>query len=403
LTAGDDKTVSIWNAGNGTRERTLAGAEGAVLALAVSRNGVLIAAGGADQTVRVYQFADGKQLGQWKTPGPVRGLAFSPNNQVLSAACADKSVLAWNVNYNPGQPVGTDFGKPVATYAHEGPATAVAFAADGMHFYSSSQDQTIKDWKIPSETPLKNFGHPNLVDAVAFNSTNTLLATGCHDGNLRIWDIAKGQAVQTIPAHVAMNQPSPIYSIAWSPDDKFLLTASYDRSMKLWSATDGKPVREFKAYKEKEFEKGHRDGIFAAVFSPDGKLIASGGSDRTIKLWNTADGSVVRELVNPNVKAAASALPDSAPAHPGWIYSLRFTPDGKYLVSAGNAPHAHGYLAVWNVAEGKLVYGEELALGPIFSVAVSPDGKLLALGCGPRGRDLQETNGYLLKMPDAVK
>jgi hypothetical protein len=55
------------------------------------------------------------------------------------------------------------------------------------------------------------------------------------------------------------------------------------------------------------------------------------------------------------------------------------------------------------VADGKLLYGEELSLGPIYSVAVTPDGKLLALGCGPRGRDLQETNGYILRMPEAVK
>jgi WD40 repeat protein len=403
LTGGDDKILTLWNAGNGARERTLSGAEGPLLALAVSRNGALVAAGGADQTVRVYQFADSKVLGQFKTPGPVRSLAFSPNNQVLTAACADKSVLAWNVIFNPGQPPGPDFGKPIATLAHSAPATAVTFAPDGTHFFTSSQDQTIKDWKIASEAPLKNFGHPNLVDAVAFNSTGTLLATGCHDGNFRIWDVAKGQAVQTIPAHIVMNQPSPIYSIAWSPDDKQLLTASYDRSMKLWNAADGKLIREFKGFKEKESEKGHHDGVFSAAFGPDGKFIASGSSDRTVKLWNVADGTVVREFVNPNVSAPASALPGPAPAHPGWVYSVRFTSDGKHLVSAGNAPRGRGYLAVWSVADGKLLHGEELSLGPIYSVAVSPDNKFLALGCGPRGRDLQETNGYILKMPEAVK
>ena len=53
--------------------------------------------------------------------------------------------------------------------------------------------------------------------------------------------------------------------------------------------------------------------------------------------------------------------------------------------------------------EFQMVYGEELALGAIYSVAVSPDGKLLAIGCGPRGRQLQEVNSYILKMPDAVK
>jgi WD40 repeat protein len=403
LTGGDDKTVTIWNLGNGARERGLPSAEGAVLALSVSRNGVLIASGGADQTVRIYQFSDGKLLTQLKTPGPVRSLAFSPSSQVLTAACADKSILAWNVLYNPGQPVSPDFGKPVATFAHAGPATAVAFPPDNSHFFSGSQDQSIRDWKLASEAPLKNLGHPNLVDAVAFNSTGAFLATGCHDGNLRIWDVAKSQPVQTVAAHIAMNQPSPIYSISWSPDDKQLLTASYDRSMKLWNAADGKLIREFKGFKEKEFEKGHHDGVFSADFSPDGKFIASGSSDRTVKLWNVADGSVVREFVNPNVSPPGPAMSGPAPAHPGWVYSIRFTTDGKHLVSAGNAPHGHGYLAVWNVADGKLLYGEELTLGPIYSVAISPDGKWLVLGCGPRGRDLQETNGYILKMPEAVK
>jgi WD40 repeat protein len=402
LTAGDDKNVTIWNTGNGARERQLT-SEAPVLSLAMSRNGVLLATGGVDQKVRIYQFADGKLLGQLATPGQVCSLAFSPNNQVLTAACADKSVLAWNVTYNPGQPTGPDFGKLIASNAHGGAATGVAVAADNTHFYSGSLDQTIKDWKIAVETPTKNLAHPNLVDAVAFNSSGTLLATGCHDGNLRVWDVAKSQAIKTIAAHIAMNQPSAIYSVSWSPDDKFLLTSSLDMTLKLWNAEDGKLVREFKAYKEKAFEKGHRDQVFCAAFTPDGKFIVSGGSDRTIKLWNVADGNVAREFVNPNVKSAASALPGSPVAHPGWVYSLRFTPDGKFLVSAGNAPKWHGYLAVWNVGDARLLYGEELSLGPIYSAAVSPDGKLLAMACGSRGKDLQETNGYILKMPDAVK
>jgi WD40 repeat protein len=403
LTAGDDKAVAIWNLGNGARERALSGAEGPVLSVAISRNGALIATGAADQKVRVYQFADGKLLGQFTTPGPVRSLAFSPNNQVLTAACADKSVLAWNVTFNPGQPISPEFGKGMATNAHSGPATGVAVALDSTHFYSASLDQTIKDWKLASEAPTKNLGHPNMVDSVAFNSTGALLATACHDGNLRIWDVAKSQAIRAIPAHIAMNKPEPIYSVNWSPDDKQVLSASFDHTMKLWDAGDGKLIREFKGYKEKDFEKGHRDQVFCASFSPDGKFIASAGSDRTIKLWNVADGTVVREFVNPNVKSAPSALPSIPSAHPGWVYSLRFTSDGKFLVAAGNAPHWHGYLSVWSVADGKMVFGEELNIGPIYSVAVSPDSKFLALGCGPRGRDLQETNGYILKMPETVK
>src|SRR5262249_39774765 len=135
--------------------------------------------------------------------------------------------------------------------------------------------------------------------------------------------------------------------------------------------------------------------------SADGKLLISGGSDRSLKIWNVADGTVVRECVNPNIKAAdGGPAPVPPAAHPGWIYSLRLSPDGQHIVTAGNAPRNQGYLAVWALEDGKMLYGEELPLGAIYAVAVSPDGKFLALGCGPRGKQFQDVNSYIMKMPD---
>src|SRR5262249_38278580 len=91
LTAADDKTVKLWNVGNGASERTFGGAEGAVNSVAVSKNTVLVAAGGADKQVRIYNFADAKLLTTLKTPAAVRGLAFNGTNQILAAVCEDKS------------------------------------------------------------------------------------------------------------------------------------------------------------------------------------------------------------------------------------------------------------------------------------------------------------------------
>ena len=91
-------------------------------------------------------------------------------------------------------------------------------------------------------------------------------------------------------------------------------------------------------------------------------------------------------------------------AHPGWVYCLRLTPDGKYLVSSGAAPGNKGSLAVWSTADHKLVYSEELPLGTFHSVAVSPDGKQLAIATGARGRPRPTANQcYIRKMPDGVK
>jgi WD40 repeat protein len=408
LTAGDDKTATLWNLGTGARERTFEGAAGALQAVAVARNGVLTATGGADGSVRLYTSADGKLMGRFKATGPVRGLAFSPNNQALAAGCADGAILTWDVVYNPGQPPPADFGKPLQSYAQAAAAEGVVFAPDGASFYSAGADKAAKAWKLASPAPLKNFGHPREVDAVAFNPAGTQLATGCHDGNVRLWDVAKGAPLKDIKAHAPppppnQNQTNPVYCVAWNSAGTQVVSGSMDSSLKLWDAATGNLVREFKPYKEKVFEKGHRDAVFCVAFSPDGKTIASGsaGLERAVKLWNVADGSVVRDFVNPNLKAAPGNPP---PSHPGWVYGLRFTPDGKHLVSVGSAPRNKGYLAVWNVADGKLLYGEELSLGALYAVAVSPDGKRLAVATGVTGGATQQANNaYVLKMPEAVK
>jgi len=401
LTASDDKAVKLWNLTSGAAERSFDGATGAVQAVALSKNGALVAAGGADKMVRVYTFADGKLLATLNAPGAVRGLAFSPNNQALAAACDNQAAATWNVLSTPGQPLPADFGKPLQAYGVGQPAFAVAYGPDNASLYTAGQDKSIKLWKAPSDAA-RPLAHPNLVDAVAFDGTSTKLATGCHDGNVRIWDVVKGAVSKQIAAHAAP-QPAAIYCVAWTPDGKQVLSGSLDRSLKLHDAASGSLVREFKAYKEKEFDKGHRDGVFAAAFSPDGQLMASAGSDRCIKLWKVADGSVVREFSNPALKAnqVAPGQPARQPqeAHPGWIYGVRFTPDGKYLISAGNAPKNQGYLAVWNVADGKLVHSAELPQGPVNHLALTADGKLLGIACSPASRQFSEVPSYILKAP----
>src|SRR5262249_43021693 len=127
LTASEDKTAKLWSIGNGANERTFEGAIGPLHAVAVSKNNVLVAAGGPEGIVRLYTFADGKQIGSFKAPSAIRGLTFSPNNQVLLTACEDKTILASNVLFNPGQPLPAEFGKEIQQFALPAPAVDVVF------------------------------------------------------------------------------------------------------------------------------------------------------------------------------------------------------------------------------------------------------------------------------------
>ncbi|HTU88880.1 MAG TPA: hypothetical protein VMF69_02175, partial [Gemmataceae bacterium] len=190
VTAGDDGKIKLWNAGNGANERTLEGGRKGVHALAVSRNNVLLAAGGGDGSVRVFALNDGRLLAEIKAPGVIRNLAFAPNSQTLAAACSPAEgvgvLQTWNVAFNPGQPVPAEFGKPIQTYSDAGAVGGIVFDGKGNILYSGSANKPIQLWKLAADTPVKNFQHPNIVDVVAFNPSGTQLATGCHDGRVRL-------------------------------------------------------------------------------------------------------------------------------------------------------------------------------------------------------------------------
>jgi WD40 repeat protein len=372
--------------------------------------------------VRLFTLADGKLVGTIAAGAPVAELAFHPTNPVLVALLRDpdNAAAVWNVAFTPGQPLPPEFGRRVQSFPHPGAAAGLAFAADGQ-FYTAGPDTQVRRFRIASDKPVKTFPHPNLVDCVAFDDTGDRLATGCHDGVLRIYDVPKSTLLKAITAHVAAQpQPvqNPIYAVQWADADKQVFTGSYDKTIKLWDVADGKLVREFKAApdptpdvapktddkdakkdepKKDEGPAGHRDQVFALALSKDGKYLASASSDRTVKLWDVATGKVVRDFPNPDLKPAFPGEP--APSHPGWVHAVRFSPDGKELVTAGAAPRGRSYVAVWTVADGKRAYGAERDFGPIHALGLFPDGTKMVIGYAGALRTKVEPGAVIMKVP----
>lgn len=355
---------------------------------------------------------------------PIYAVAVSPDGKFAATGSFDKTIKLWDLATR----------KEVTALAgkngHQNQVLTVAFSPSGTVLASGGSDNVAKIWDLrvlklsklwqsAFEPAVKSVPHPNLVDAVAFDKTGTLLATGCHDGILRICDVAKGAVTKTVNAHTTP-QANPIYAVAWSPDAKQLATASFDRSIKIWDAASGNLVRHIRPGTERlppaptiaktapgvigalggsflnaPNEPGHLDQVFTLAYTKDGKHLASASSDRTIKLWEAGTGELVRSFPNPTLKAPGFGQPQ--PSHPGFIHMVRFTPDESKLVSVGTAPRGQGYLAVWKVADGSLLAGQELPLGPIYAFDLLKDGVLL--GCGPKARFQSEAEAVIVPMP----
>jgi hypothetical protein len=137
-------------------------------------------------------------------------------------------------------------------------------------------------------------------------------------------------------------------SLAFSPDGKLLATGNHDRSIRFWDVATGRAVRRI---------KGHEDWVVSVAFSPDGRTLASGGKDSTVCLWEVATGKERLRLTQEF----------------GWIRGLSFSGDGHILFSAGT----DSVIRLWDMMEGRVrgtLKGHE---GGILAIALSPDGRKL--------------------------
>lgn len=378
ITASWDKTVKIWDT-NGSLLLSVNAHDNYVNRAVFSHSGTLFATASADNTAKIWS-ANGTLLHTLTGhTSAVNQVAFSPNDQYLITTSDDNTARLWTVNN----------GEPLAVLSgHSGFVEWADFFPDGSAVVTAARDFTLKIWSLDGietrsiNTPGSFTYSVQYVNiCAACQPGNTYLLTASEDNTARLWSM---QSNMLAPAYADIKQ------ITYAPDGQYLLSTGRSNKATLWN-TNGVKIADF---------SGHNATVLFAAFSPDGKQVITSSADSTAKIWNLdgrerltlkAHTDVVTAALfthNPQANLIATCGRDrmvrlwstngklirTLAAHTQPVETIAFSPDNRYIVSAGRDSTA----IIWQVSNGKPLYTLKGHKAAIMKVTYSPDGKYIA-------------------------
>lgn len=244
LATGSYQEVALWDAKSGELKHKLGGFADRVVSLAFSHDGKLLAAGGGEPT----------QEGEIKLV------------EVESGKVA----------------------RQIKDNAHSDTVFGVAFSPDDKMLASCGADKFVKVYEVGTGKFLKAFeGHTDHVLGVGFSGDGKLIASGGADKVVKIWDYGRGEQVRTINAHTKQ-----VTALAYIGKSNNFATAGGDQLVRFWNANGGNT---------RNFSAGN-DFQYCVAVSADEALVASGGQDGTVRLYNGRTGAAVRTLLPPGAE-----------------------------------------------------------------------------------------------------
>jgi WD40 repeat protein len=283
-------------------------------------------------------------------PGGVLAVAFSPDRGFLASGGRDGAAKLWDIGSGSPSEKGA-LGPPGRRLQ------SLAFSATGKTVAAGSGalDGTVWLFDVAGMAPRETLalrGARGAVNALAFSPDGNLIAGTGEDRVVRVWEttaMSRGDPRAQLTGHTG-----PVRALAFSPDGQTVATGSDDSSVRLWTVS-----------RIRSLERAalpHPSGVTAVVFTPDGHTLITGGRDGVIRLLDAGSGK-------PGPRG-------ELPAQSSGIRLLVVTKDGKTLVSVADGPRA----VHWDLAAGRPVREWALPANSSSPVAVTRDGRYLAMG-----------------------
>ncbi len=377
-TGGRDGIVRLWNTETGVLEKQLQGHTGQVNDVHFSRDGRLLASTGHADTVRIWDVTTGIEKQTFRHESwPVNAVSLEPGGRKVASGDAEGTISIWDVETGE---------REKALLGHTGSMTSLVCSPDGRVLISGSRDGTVRIWDVEAGAQDRVLHrHSDGVLSVRIGPRGRILASGGSDQFIRLFDL------QVTPAkRMELDTAGMVLDVSFSPDGRLLASGSDTGDVRLWDVKTGALRRVL---------VGHERLVLSLSFSPDGELLASVAADMTVRVWDVETGSQ-RHVLRGHVRQprGVSFSPDgtllaTGPAKNVRLWdaktgdlvevlptggkthgAVRFSPDGRLLAAGSES----GAVRLWDIEEGT----EEEALlgheGLAWGVSFSPDSKLLA-------------------------
>jgi WD40 repeat protein len=303
-----------------------------LFAVAFSPNGRWVAAGSLGRVLLWDRQLPDKAVELTGPKNYVYAVAFSNDSQFLACGSEDRGVRVWDLRsrellWGPS-PRGNDHRHADAVYS-------VAFSPDGRELVSGGYDRKVMRWSVDGgqlqgnqPSAMNGIGR---VSSVAFSPDGKTVAVGSHDNSVWLWTVATGEAQQLVghtgpgaeagatSGHRALEaaHASSVEGVAFSGDGRLLASCGLDKVVRIWDLATRLQIRRC---------LGHDYLVRSVAFSPDNATVASASWDKTLRIWDAMSGRELRTMKSESIE----------PWHTDWIWSVAFAPDGLVLASAGS-------------------------------------------------------------------